>query len=557
MRQLIRALRHIPLFCELTTPELTEIAELMEHYSVRQDQVLLHQGDLLNQLLVLHTGSISTYQDSAEEEQVNFRPMEPGDHYGSEALLQDVVCEVSARALEPSEIYLLSRERFEHFLDENPEIADRLSIPETPEEPWDDLVLDWMSLDERVLFFATKSYWVLLGKLVVPLILALFFGVLALTLQRWEPLLGIMFLVIPVAVIRALDWRNDHYVITDKRVVHHESKLLSLRVTVDQAPLHQIQNVTSIRPSPTARALNIGTLIIETAGNRGAIEFRHIDDPPSCLHTLFEATDTAQSISHASRQTTIRSTIQQAFVPQKPHTEVDTDDESDSQHSEWDLENHKADNGDDESGSVLSAIGNAVNSILPRFRTESGGVVTWYKHPFVLINYTWKPAALLLIAGTVAIIWLALGNSLSVIWGLALAFLWLTSLFWFVWQYEDWRNDIFQMTDSHIIDIDRLPFGFRESKRQAALEQIQNINSVIPNVWARIFNYGNVIIETAGATGDLVFEWIMKPRAVQAEIFERMERTRAERQSLEAERRSQEMAQWFSVYDQMKDDNEL
>ena len=126
-----------------------------------------------------------------------------------------------------------------------------------------------------------------------------------------------------------------------------------------------------------------------------------------------------------------------------------------------------------------------------------------------------------------------------------------------LWRYEDWRNDLFQMTQSHLIDIDRLPLGFRESRRQASLDQVQNINAEIPNLWARLFNYGNVIIETAGPTGDLTFEWVMRPQAVQAEIFGRMEAIRDRRQAEETEQRREEMAQWFSVYHQMREEDEI
>ena len=113
------------------------------------------------------------------------------------------------------------------------------------------------------------------------------------------------------------------------------------------------------------------------------------------------------------------------------------------------------------------------------------------------------------------------------------------------------------MTPTHLIDIDRLPLGFRESRRQAALEQVQNINALVPNLWARLFNYGNVIVETAGPTGDLVFEWVARPQAIQAEIFRRIEAMREERRAEERKQKGDEMARWFSVYNRMKEEREI
>jgi uncharacterized membrane protein YdbT with pleckstrin-like domain len=156
-----------------------------------------------------------------------------------------------------------------------------------------------------------------------------------------------------------------------------------------------------------------------------------------------------------------------------------------------------------------------------------------------------------------AIYWAVAGGDSPDLIILALLVVWCVSLLWLFWQYEDWHNDIFQMTATHLIDIDRLPLGFRESKRQAPLEQVQNINAVTPNLWARLFNYGNVIIETAGPSGDLVFEWVTRPQAVQAEIFGKIEAMRKQRQADEQKRKSEEMARWFSVYHRMKEEREI
>jgi uncharacterized membrane protein YdbT with pleckstrin-like domain len=194
---------------------------------------------------------------------------------------------------------------------------------------------------------------------------------------------------------------------------------------------------------------------------------------------------------------------------------------------------------------------------VPHFRVEKDGTVTWFKHPFVLIRQTWKPLVLSLLTVAGAVLWVIGGGRSPDLIILGLLVVWCISLLWLFWQYEDWHNDIFRMTPTHLIDIDRLPFGFRESRRQASLEQVQNINAVTPNLWARLFNYGNVIIETAGPTGDLVFEWVTRPQAVQAEIFERIEAMRAQRRAEERKRKSEEMARWFSVYNRMKEEREI
>ena len=44
-------------------------------------------------------------------------------------------------------------------------------------------------------------------------------------------------------------------------------------------------------------------------------------------------------------------------------------------------------------------------------------------------------------------------------------------ILWWVYQYLDWRNDIFQVTPDQILDIDKKPFG-SEERRAAPLENI-------------------------------------------------------------------------------------
>lgn len=54
-----------------------------------------------------------------------------------------------------------------------------------------------------------------------------------------------------------------------------------------------------------------------------------------------------------------------------------------------------------------------------------------------------------------------------------------------LWEYGVWGGDIYKLTDERIIDIERLPFGLREKKRESELDRIQDIDVDIPNILAR------------------------------------------------------------------------
>jgi uncharacterized membrane protein YdbT with pleckstrin-like domain len=121
---------------------------------------------------------------------------------------------------------------------------------------------------------------------------------------------------------------------------------------------------------------------------------------------------------------------------------------------------------------------------------------------------------------------------------------------WWIWVFDNWKNDLYQVTSTRIIDVERLPFYLREERREASLGMIQNINLEIPGLAGQILNFGSVTIETAGA-GAFTFPYVVDPHQVQSEIFRRMEAFQQRQRQEEAERHRNELLDWFTVYDQL------
>jgi membrane protein YdbS with pleckstrin-like domain len=121
-------------------------------------------------------------------------------------------------------------------------------------------------------------------------------------------------------------------------------------------------------------------------------------------------------------------------------------------------------------------------------------------------------------------------------------------LFLIWYRYEDWRNDIYQLTDERIIDVERLPLGLREERREASLSMIQDIGYEIPGPIANLLDYGNVVIETASREAVFTFSWVHHPRRVQEEVFARMDAYRERQKQGQRERRADELLDWFGTY---------
>ncbi len=127
----------------------------------------------------------------------------------------------------------------------------------------------------------------------------------------------------------------------------------------------------------------------------------------------------------------------------------------------------------------------------------------------------------------------------------------------FIWRFEDWRNDTFQVTDRYVVDIDRAPFGFGESRKQAELGNVQNVNADRPGFFQTILNFGNVHIETAGASADITFEQVANPSRVQSDIFARREQYAQNQRIREGQQRRKEYAVFIDAFQQAVEQDRL
>ncbi|MEZ4769027.1 MAG: PH domain-containing protein [Caldilineales bacterium] len=151
--------------------------------------------------------------------------------------------------------------------------------------------------------------------------------------------------------------------------------------------------------------------------------------------------------------------------------------------------------------------------------------VVYRKHPWFLVRAAAIPLITLIITGIVVLIpgefVRSLGLPTFIEGGLAI---WvIICIFWMWFRIENWRNDKYILTRSHIIDVYALPLGLREDVKQAAWDKVQNASYVIPYFWANLLDFGTVNVETASTFGNIDFIHVPHPAAVQQEVFLRME----------------------------------
>ena len=120
-------------------------------------------------------------------------------------------------------------------------------------------------------------------------------------------------------------------------------------------------------------------------------------------------------------------------------------------------------------------------------------------------------------------------------------------LFWLWYQYTDWSNDIYRVTNDRLIDTERSPFGLSTRSIETTLDRGQDVSYVSQGILPNLFNFGDLIIETAGA-GRFTFHGIRDPRGAIQEIFRRRDAHRANMAREQAKLERRQFLDWFMEY---------
>ncbi len=182
-----------------------------------------------------------------------------------------------------------------------------------------------------------------------------------------------------------------------------------------------------------------------------------------------------------------------------------------------------------------------------KMRYEEGSVITYRKHWFILFRSIWQPALLLIIVGLFDFSWLFgwfafFSETTMIVVSIAM---YMVLGIWALYIFIDWRNDIYQLTADHIVDIDRRPLG-SEEKRSAPLENILSLRHERIGIWGLLFNFGTVTARIGKAA--FTFDSVHNPAQIQQDIFSRMDERLNQKREIDAARERARMAEWLAAY---------
>jgi len=122
-------LKKIPLFAELDEDLHNQIIQHIVLMYYPEDYSLFKEGEGGDALYIVKKGTVQIFNEPSEEGDLPKRVAEitEGGFFGEMALVSDVPRNASAKTLEESEIFILSKGDFKKLLDTNTALAEQIS----------------------------------------------------------------------------------------------------------------------------------------------------------------------------------------------------------------------------------------------------------------------------------------------------------------------------------------------------------------------------------------------------------------------------------------------
>lgn len=559
---LVHKLRTLPLFSKLVDRvgelELYHVAQITQEQYLAHGEWLWRQGEISDRLILVIEGELKLTISDPEGIAREVGALEPGDWAGETGLLVGDFHDVTASAEGYARVLYLLRSELGSLLKERPYLERRLSVSSIVDRRRRTRDFGFLRNDEWVIIAAQRHWTRLFRQAAAPAIVLLLLLPAVVTLSvvgEGALMLLAALLAVPVLALiggigwQYINWRDDYFVVTTQRVVHIE-RAGPFSTHLEETQLDNIVDIYEVQPGLVSNLLNYGNLVLQSAGETVSIDMSYVPYPGRLRETISQQVERTR----ARDVLKTRGEIRELLGRRLDLVDGRTDRES-AEQQEPGLPSPDRRDGRRPIGAAVASIW---QYIFPpaKIEIEGGSTIIWKRYwlPGVRRSAPALIPFLLCTIGGLVLLTPLVGDTGFLGWlvgWLVLEAIALAALFWFV---EDWRNDYFQLTPSHIILVRRLPLLLRESRHEARLDRIQNLGYAIPTIIARMFDYGHVSFETAGTEGKFELQWVRHPERVQKTISNRQYEYRERRLQAEANRRQQELLGWFASYDELQRD---
>jgi hypothetical protein len=394
------------------------------------------------------------------------------------------------------------------------------------------LHFNWLAAGEVVYAVARKHFAVYYQALSLPIALIALACLLGLWgLSQATPFTlwiaaGIGLASLGLGLWRWVDWRNDFYIVTDRRVVWLE-KVVGIYDNRLEAPLHMVLSV-SVSTDVMGRMLGYGNVIIRTF--TGRLTFENVGNPHAMAAVIEEHWRRRRMRQDETEHDDLRHMVLQRLEPEEAQAQP--------------AEAQRAEELIDETPDIETS---SIGPFNFKVRFKDRDVITYRKHWAVLLRTISLPsAALLLLAGLIGTRLAGFYEFLTLEAYLffATAAL-LASALWWLYRYLDWANDIYQITPEQIVDVNKKPLS-REERKVASLENILGTEVDRKGIVGLLLNYGDVVANIG--TEQFTFHGVYDPLSVQQDIVHAQEAFLQRKLEHDRLQRRNEMIELINIY---------
>lgn len=539
--QLVSTLKGLMAFRKLPDADLAKIIEMSEVQSLPAEHTFPVDGVRDAPWYLVISGRVRLYEaQGGQNRPTPGRLVRAGGFFGADHLLYGKAMRWEVKTMTDSQLLVIPAPALAGLLNQMPVFKDGLLATlrfDKVEKAHD---FSWLGENEQVKLIVRQHQMFLVVASARPLLMALG-SVLVILMGAGMPVAsfgwafiwigaGLLIAALLWLVWQVIDWANDHYIVTDQRVVWLE-QVLALYDSRHESLLSSIKSA-EVKRSYWGRVFGFGDVIVYAL--MGQVKFANIANPVQ-VKALIDELQRATAVSTQREEVTamekvIRRKIDPPPAPPEPPP-----------------------------APVVPPPRPArrlINLVPPEnffqfaLREEKNNVISYRQHTIILLYRIWLPT-LVEIGLAVGMVYLVMQNlagkqtfpsiPTALLTYLLAAFL--VGLWW-LYLYMDWRDDRYQIAPDKLISSNRRPLG-EEKVDTTNLGNILSMDYQRIGIIGLLFNFGNLEINT-GSENKLVFQNIQDPSRAQMEIanylFNMRRKQQLSEQNVEVERFSNMLA---------------
>jgi CRP-like cAMP-binding protein len=518
-------------FSDLDQKTLSQVAPLLEKNSYPAGVELYEDQQESDALYFILVGEVEIIHEDKKGKRT-LSILKAGDHFGEDSLTGFHRYQTSAITRSRVILARISRENIAMVGEISPTLRRLFTLLRRTYQLQLKLHFQWHKTSETI-YLISRRHPIFLWLRLIPILLvtlACFGGLLFVAFSsKSDAALWLVLASLELAVGLllgawvALDWTNDYFILTRDRVLI-QKLTIGFYDSRQETPMSAILS-TGMDATFFGRVFGFGA--VTARAYTGDLRLNKLPDPDLILAFLEHRRKSLQAEQRREEQHNMHSMLQNRLQPEQARITQPV-----PVHREEQVH--------------VNYYTGTFSDLLARFfglRMEKEGAIIYRTHWWILFKRTFFPVLFLLLVLGFALARFAGAFTLneSLVYLIAIIFT-IFGWCWWLYNYIDWRNDVYIISGDQLMDVNRRPLG-SEEKRSAPVKNIQTVEFKRNGIIALTLNFGTVRIQIGNE--ELTFDNVYNPSVVQIEIFEHMRQYNEQTRKLEQKR----MVDWISTYD--------